>query len=281
MSARLEVGQPTSQEPDWESLGSIQFLLHQRIAERLNTALAAIQLFNTPEAADTPPGFWQQRASDAALRALEIENAWSSLIRHKLGEHFLPQHMLHFHTSELIRWLALEIGCPQYATPGEDMLLHGNRETLQEALLLLHSCAGTLGPHVRLIAQPTGKGMWFRVRYGLVKTPPPSLDTLLDSLAAAGNWRAETALFELRRAYDFLSMNGCALRYRVEAEYGELALRIPAAYPTAIPAGQTAALRLDEDTASGGQASAEDHLATPVIVSPSDHKRGRPAGVGW
>ncbi len=282
MSARHELGQPTNHEPDWDSLGSIQFLLHQRIAEQLNTALAAIDLINRPEAADAPPGFWQQRASDAALRALHIENAWSSLIRHKLGEHFLPQHLLNFRTSELIRWLAVEIGCPQFATPGDDLLLRGNRETLQEALLLLHSCAGSLGPHVRLVVQATGSGMGFRIRYGLVKTPPPTLERLMDALADAGNWRAETALFELKRAHDFLTMNGCTLHYHVGADHGEMAFSIPAALSAtqSAPApAATPALTDDEDTTSRPSATV-DRLATPVLCAPADSKRARPADVG-
>jgi hypothetical protein len=277
MSARIESGPLMSREPDWESLGSIQFLLHQRIAECLNTALAAIHLIDAPEADNAPPGFWQQRASDAALRALEIENAWSSLIRHRLGEHFLPQHLLHFHTSELIRWLATEIGCPQYATPGEDMLLHGNRETLQEALLLLHSCAGTLGPHVRLVVQPTAKGMWFRIRYGRVKNPPLTLDQLIEALATGGNWRSETALFELQRADDFLTMNGCTLYYRLEPDYGELAFLIPAAYPADKSTSATAVLSDEDDTARGARS---DQLETPVIVSPPEIRRAGPVQVG-
>lgn len=268
-----------SHEPDWESLGSIQFLLYQRVAENLNAALAAISLVDAPEAADAPPGFWRDRASDAVLRALQIENAWSSLIRNKLGEHFLPQHMLHFRAAELIRWLAVEIRCPENtAAIGDDVILIGNRETLQEALLLLHSCAGTLGPHVRLAVQQTDSGMWFRIRYGLVKTPPPTLNALMDALAEAGNWRAETALFELKRAYDFLLMNGCALHYQVHADCGELAFIIPAARPGSVRTPQAAPLLGDDDTTNRTGPRHADNLSTPV-VSAKD-ARQRPASAG-
>jgi hypothetical protein len=268
-----------SHEPDWESLGSIQFLLYQRVAENLNAALAAINLLDAPEAADAPPGFWRDRANDAVLRALQIENAWSSLIRNKLGEHFLPQHMLHFRAGELIRWLAVEIKCPETATSiGDDLILIGNRETLQEALLLLHSCAGTLGPHVRLAVQQTDSGMWFRIRYGLVKAAPPTLNALMDALAQAGNWRAETALFELRRAYDFLLMNGCALHYSINGESGELAFIIPAARPGSVRTQPAQPLLTDEDTTNRTGRAHADQQATPIVAT--NDKRGKPASAG-
>lgn len=261
-------------EPDWESLGSIQFLLHQRIAEQLNTALSAISLIDAPEAGDVPPGFWQNRAGDAVLRALNLENAWSSLIRHKLGEHFLPQHMGHFHASEIIRWLAVEIGCPHYATPGDDTLLIGNRETLQEALLLLHSCAGTLGPHVRLVVGIAEAGLWFRMRFDVMRATAPTLGLLHEALARAGNWRADTARFELQRAEDFLNMNGCALHYHVTAEHGELAFCVPTAHPSA--SHRATALTAGDDTEDTVRPGAHDAQSTPVVVAPAQ----RPASVG-
>src|SRR5215207_5104496 len=97
-----------SKEPDWDSLGSMNFVVNRRMAEHLNAALAAISLIGTSEG-DQPPEFWLDRAMSEVLRSLNLHIAWASLIRHKLGEHFLPQHMLQFRASELMRWLATEL----------------------------------------------------------------------------------------------------------------------------------------------------------------------------
>ncbi|PJF38363.1 MAG: hypothetical protein CUN54_11020, partial [Phototrophicales bacterium] len=43
-----------------------------------------------------------------------------------------------------------------------------------------------------------------------------------------GNWRSQSAAFELRRARDFLSMNGCELKYTVTTAYCELSFFVKA-----------------------------------------------------
>lgn len=225
----LSEKQPMNREPDWESLNNVNFLIHRRMTEHLNAALAAISLIGAEED-DKPPEFWQERAMSEVLRSLNLHNAWASLIRHKLGEHFLPQHMLQFKASDLLRWLATELQLSHFENLPDDIILFGNRETLQEALLLLHSCSTTLGPRVRVQAEPKGSGMWFRVRYDAVKNSPPTLDRLFAALEKRpDSWRALSALFELRRARDFLRMNESELHYTLGQGYCEFAFFVNSA----------------------------------------------------
>jgi hypothetical protein len=202
----------------------MNFLLNRRMAEHLNAALAAISLIGTESAEQDK--FWQERALVEALHALNMHMAWSSLVRHKTGETFLPQHMRQFTASEMLSWLANELRLPHNPSIKQDLILIGNRETLQEALLLLRSCAFTLGPNVRLSAQADARGIWFRVTYQVVAPAPPTLDALIEALT--GSWRAGSAGFELRRAHDFLTMNGCELVYRVGETHCELAFYVQA-----------------------------------------------------
>lgn len=260
-----------SHEPDWESLGSLQFLLHQRISEHLNAALSAIRLADKTTSAVEAEDFWQQQATQAVQRTLDLENAWSSLVRYKLGERTLPQNSTAFRASALVRWLAAEIRMPHAASADQDMLLVGNREALQEALLLLHSCAGTLGPHVRLVVSAGAEGLWLRIRYNLVKNAPPTLAALTEALGSAGNWRADAALFELQRAEDFLTMNGCALHYTITSEHGELAFCVPAVSATDTFSASAPVLATDDDTARDSRATGSDVLSTPIV---SPVKRG-------
>lgn len=215
-----------NREPDWEALDEINFAIHRRMVEHLNAALAAISLINSADPAETTPEFWQKRALNEVLTALNTHNAWASLVRHKLGESFLTQHVRQFYAGELLTWVAVQLQIGNISLPKNDLLMSGNRETLQEALLLLYSCASVLGPGVRLMAQIEPGGIWFRVRYSALKPPPASLDALLESLIA--NWRSQNAAFELKRARDFLAMNQCHLIYRSDAEHGEFAFFVSA-----------------------------------------------------
>jgi hypothetical protein len=213
-------------DPDWHSLDEINFLINRRMVEHLNAALAAISLINSSDAQDTPPEFWQKRALNEVLNAINTQNAWSSLVRHNLGESFLRQHIQQFPASELLVWVAAELRLPSFHLPKRDLILNGNRETLQEALLLLHSCAYTLGPGVRLVAELMKNGIWFRIRYNIIKDPPDTLEQLVEGMHK--NWRTQNAAFELKRARDFLAMNDCDLHFSQDKDYVELAFFVPA-----------------------------------------------------
>lgn len=263
-------------EPDWESLGTLQFLRHSRVTEQLNAALAAISMINA-DAPGTPSDYWQEQATQAVQRVLQTENAWAGLVRHKLGERLLPQQMRPFRAGDVIRWLALEIRAQHGASPSDDTLLLGNPESLQEALLLLHSCAGTLGPQVRLLVSHAEQGMWFRIRFNLVKSVPQTHAELVQALALASNWRAEIALFELRRAEDFLAMNGCALHYSLGDDYGELAFCVPTARAATHGEDALPTLVFDDDTARDFPAAADLHSTpvTPPSETPPKLKKRR------
>jgi hypothetical protein len=111
-----------------------------------------------------------------------------------------------------------------------------------------------------VLTDSQAEGIWFRIRFGTVKKPPPTLDALLDSLR--GNWRVEGAAFELLRARDFLKMNECELVYSVGPKYGELAFFIYAVGKK--PAGS--------QPAGTTQQLAEVNLSTTVILPESDTK---------
>ncbi len=215
-------------EPDWESLSEINFILYRRMSEHLNAALAAISLLGAPEAPENPE-FWRERALSEVMNSLGLHNAWASLVRFRLGEQFQAQNLMQFTASEMLDWLSAELQLSSVEPLEADILLFGNRESLQEALLLLHSCASMFGPGVTLQAQIEGRGMWFRVRYQSMKLPPPSLDALIASLERLPEtWRNRNCVFELKRARDFLRMNNCDLLYTVEGHLCELAFFVPA-----------------------------------------------------
>ena len=198
------------------------------MSEHLNAALAAISLLEPNEESKSEmEGFWQARAVEQVLNALNLHNAWSSLIRYKMGESLMPQQTRQFQANDLLRWLSRELQLDDTPQSPKDVTLSGNRETLQEALLLLRSCAQMLGPNVHLFAQNHEDGMWFRVRYDTLKPPPPTVEDLIASLGR--NWRARSTAFELARAKDFLAINGCELLYQISKEgYCEMAFFIPA-----------------------------------------------------
>lgn len=226
-------------EPDWESLGEINFLLYRRMSEHLNAALAAITLAQSEENNGKTPEFWQERALNEVLRSLDLHNAWATLVRHKLGESLVPQQLSEFSANELLTWLSVELQLNGTRTMSQDMRLIGNRDTLQEALLLLHSCAYTLGPGVRLLAEPEMRGMWFRISFNVLKNAPETIEGLISTLekAAPANWRMKNALFELRRARDFLTLNSCEIYYGIANDICTMAFFIPAVLPAVVPLG--------------------------------------------
>lgn len=259
-------------EPDWDSLSEINFILYRRMSDHLNAALAAISLLGAPEAQEDPE-FWRERALNEVMRSLGMHSAWASLVRYQLGEQFLPQHLLQFRASEMLQWLTAELQLINVPPLPADMLLFGNRESLQEALLLLHSCAGTLGPGVMLQAQVEGGGMWFRVRYQSIRKPPTTLDELLIGLERLPEtWRTRNAIFELKRARDFLTMNKCELQFTVEENICELAFFVNAIARLTQEDGKLRAIEISSDDTSIGVSS----FTLTDYTSTSDIRVNRP-----
>jgi hypothetical protein len=210
-------------EPDWETLSEINFLMSRRLTDQLQSAL---QLMGQPEEAQ------RMRAAGTIQSALDLHGAWADLIRYKAGE--IPLNApTRFDGRELLEWIATTLQMTDLPQPDGDIMLRGNRPTLQEALLLLQSCAHTLGPGVRVRVESHRHGLWFRVRYARVSDPAENLEELLATLRA--NWRLQSAAFELRCARDFLMMNGCELFYSVQDQECELAFFVWLAAP---PSGE-------------------------------------------
>jgi hypothetical protein len=212
----------TSTQPDWDSLADINFLIRRRLAEHLNAAVGAVNLIDTPEAGARPAEFWKAHAIRHIMRAQHMYEAWSLLIRYKSGQRLAQGRR--FRAGDLLEWLASETFQTYIAHPDHERVLAGNRETLQEALLLIHSAAYSLGPHVRLLTEYKEDHCWFRVRFQVNKLKWRTLDELLEQLG--DDWRSANAGFELHRAQDFLEMNGCALSYRLHETAGELSFSV-------------------------------------------------------
>ncbi len=197
----------TQPQPDWDSLADANFLMRRRLIEHLNAAVGAVNLIDTPEGGAKPADFWKSRAIRHIMRAQHLYEAWNLLIRYKAGHHVTRTHL--FRAGDLLEWLASETYQTYSPHPDHDLLLIGNRETLQEALLLVHSAAYSLGPGVRLHTQVKDDRFAFRVRYQAAKPGAQTLADLLEQLV--NDWRTESAAYELRRAQDFLQMNDCEL----------------------------------------------------------------------
>ncbi len=232
-------------EPDWEALADLQFLLYNRIADALNAALSSIALSDMPEAQNRPPAFWKDRAQTKVANVLNLVVAWSHLIRYKRGDPIPAQAQRTFHANALLTWLSAQLHMAPPPLIESDPVLHGNQETLQEALLMLYSAAQALGTGVRLETEVTRLGTWFHVRF----TRPPSMPSTLDALLAnfREHWRDQSARFELTIARDFVRMNGAELMLGTSGMQADLMFFVraagvprPAAPPPTPSAGQTA-----------------------------------------
>ena len=211
-----------AQEPDWESLDQLQFLLMRRVTEPLNAALAAISLVHLESAADRPRAYWQERATGEVLGVLNLVNAWHALIRYKLGELLPEQHNRPFQVQDLLDWVSHQLELSNPLRAEDNLVLEASQEALQEALLLLYSAVYTLGPNVHLVVQSMENGVWFRVRYARTgQACSNSLPELLDSLS--GNWRLEDTAFELRTAADFIALSGSQLHLQGTERFCEMA----------------------------------------------------------
>jgi len=214
-------------EPDWEALADLQFLLYNRIADSLNAALSSIALSDMPEAQNRPPGFWKDRAQTKVANVLNLVVAWSHLIRYKRGDPLPAQAQRTFHANALLTWLSAQLHISPPPLIEADPVLHGNQETLQEALLMLYSAAQALGTGVRLETEVTRLGTWFHVRFAR----PPSMPSTLDALLASfrDHWRDQSTRFELMVARDFVRMNGAELMLGTSGMQADLMFFVRAA----------------------------------------------------
>jgi len=210
-----------AREPDWEALSELQFLLYNRIADSLNAALTSIALSDMPEAQDKPPGFWKNRATAKIANVLNLFTAWSYLIRFKMGESIPERAIRPFPVNDLLAWLGSQLQLTPTPSVPSNPQLHANRETLQEALLLLHSAAYTQGTNVRLGLEASDQGVWFRIQFARLRPLPASYDDLLASFGS--HWRAKDTVFELTHARDFVRLNGCEVTLNTHEQIGEFA----------------------------------------------------------
>jgi hypothetical protein len=213
--------------PDWEALADVQFVLYNRVANQLNEALSGIALSDMPEAGDKPPGYWKERATNKIQNVLNMFTAWTWLMRYKMGEKIPERAIRPFSTNSLLAWVGAQLQLSPPPVTTLNPLLRANQETLQEALLLLHSVAYTQGSAVRLAFEATTLGSWFRIRFDRYKPLPDSVDALIEGFGE--HWRAHDAVFELTTARDFVQLNGCELTLNSTADHGEFAFFVPAA----------------------------------------------------
>lgn len=214
-------------EPDWESLGDLQFLLYNRISDSLNAALSAIALSSMPEAQDRPPGFWQERATTKVSNVLNLFTAWSYLIGYKQGHEIPARAIRPFEANALLGWVGRQLQLTPPPSVAVNPILRANQETLQEALLLLYSAAFTQGGSVRLQFEASNRGMHFRIRFNRVKPLPATFDELLAQFG--DHWRDQDTYFELSTARDFVRLNGYELMLIPGAEVSDFAFFVPTA----------------------------------------------------
>jgi hypothetical protein len=213
--------------PDWEALADVQFVLYNRVANQLNEALSGIALSDMPEAGDKPPGYWKERATNKIQNVLNMFTAWTWLMRYKMGEKIPERAIRPFSTNSLLAWVGAQLQLSPPPVTTLNPLLRANQETLQEALLLLHSVAYTQGSAVRLAFEATTLGTWFRIRFDRYKPLPDSVDALIEGFGE--HWRAQDAMFELATARDFIRLNCCELTLNSTADHGEFAFFVQAA----------------------------------------------------
>lgn len=214
-------------EPDWDALADLQFLLYNRITGALNEAVSSMELSDMPEAQDKPPGYWKNRATSKVINVLNLFNAWTYLIRHKQGLPIPERAIRPFRANDLLTWVGVQLQLNPIPQLKSNPLLHANQETLQEAILLLHSAAYTQGSGVRMEVEASKLGAWFKVRFNRSKPLPNTLDELLESFG--DHWRAQDTVFELKTARDFVALNKAELVLITTPTHGEFTFFVRAA----------------------------------------------------
>lgn len=248
--------------PDWESMADVNFLIRRRLIEHLNAAIGAVNLVDTPEAGSKPAEFWKTHAIRQIMRAQHLYEAWNTLMQYKAGQRLTQQHP--FRAGDLLEWLSSETFQTYIPHTDHEEILVGNRETLQEALLLVHSAAYSLGPNVRLVTDMRGSNFWFRIQYQDLKHKTHSFADLMETLG--DQWRTANASFELSRAQDFLEMNGCALQYSWKDGVSELGFFV-ASINAARQGTPAASTQTEDETLASLPDADETHASAEDIRS--------------
>jgi hypothetical protein len=271
-------------EPDWDALADLQFLLYNRITGALNEAVSSMELSDMPEAQDKPPGYWKNRATSKVINVLNLFNAWTYLIRHKQGLPIPERAIRPFRANELLKWVGVQLQLNPIPQLKSNPLLHANQETLQEAIMLLHSAAYTQGSGVRMEVEASKLGAWFKVRFSRIKPLPNTLDELLESFGE--HWRAQDTVFELMTARDFVALNNAELVLITTPTHGEFTFfvraagRMAAAPASDTPTWPSKTRQLDPAAVAAYEAKITPGGVTPtavVDVKPDDAPKSAPA----
>ncbi len=214
-------------EPDWESLNDLNFLVYTRLANTLNAALSALELADTPGLDHQTPQWWRDRAHDKLNGTLSTLMAWSWLIQHKNGMQLPQQAIRSFELQTTVDWLSekLQLGNRGQAT--STLVLHGNPETFQEAILLLHSVAMSQGSGVKVAWEQKSDKVEFSCSFKRrrKREPHASIEELLASFNT--HWRAQLTSFELQIAKHLLELNSSTLEFIDDGKFGEFRFSLP------------------------------------------------------
>ena len=197
--------------PDWESLSEFNFLLYRRTVDGLNAALSALEVASVPGGSGLPPEWWYNRSKDKIEAVLNLSMAWSWLIQFKNGVALTEQVMRPFFLQEMLDWLTINLQLRRPLVFDDETRTLGNKQSIQEAILLLHSVGTTIG-RVSLVIEPSEAQIVVKVQVSRVRSTEPitSIDALIDSYGQ--HWRERSIAFELRTARDFLQMNQLDLK---------------------------------------------------------------------
>lgn len=208
-------------EPDWEALNEFNFLIYSRIADALNAALSAMTIAEMPDSGGRTPKWWYDRSQAKVELVLNTVMAWSWLIQYKTGIDLTEKVMRPFHIQTLMDWLTLNLQLAPPLIIKDNKIVAANQQTLQEALLLLHSVASTQGSGIVFGFEPKSSGINVRVRFVRLRASDP-FKSVDDMLAAQGShWRQQAIAFELAVARDFLRMNNIELNIEDDGTVGE------------------------------------------------------------
>lgn len=208
-------------EPDWEALNEFNFLLYSRIADALNAALSAMTIAEMPDSGGRTPKWWYDRSQSKVELVLNTVMAWSWLIQYKTGIDLTEKVVRPFQLQNALDWLTLNLQLAPPLIIDNDMLIAANQQTMQEALLLLHSVASTQGSGVLIAFKADDSGVNIRVRFARLRPADP-YQSVDDMLAAQGShWRQQAIAFELAVARDFLKMNNIELAIEDDGTIGE------------------------------------------------------------
>lgn len=215
-------------QPDWESLSEFNFLLYRRTVDGLNAALSALDVAAMPDKSSLPAEWWYARSRDKVEAVLNLSMAWSWLIQFKVGIELTQQVIRPFDLQEMLDWLTTNLQLRPALYYDKKLMLLGNKQSIQEAILMLHSVGGTLG-RVRLKITPAEDKTVVAIMVSRLREQKPfgAVKEILGELGE--HWRERTIAFELQTALDFLNMNKLALDLKDDGSTLQFSFTIPVA----------------------------------------------------